>query len=169
MRRAAAHIRGRVLDFGCGTGQLAGSLAPEHYIGYEIDPGSLAEARERYPDHLFSDRLPSVTEKFDTIVLLAVIEHLPNPYHALQDLRQRLRRGGHIVLTTMTPACRRLHETGAMLGLFSAEAASEHHALLDRNDLHRMACSLGMSLTHYRRFLCAGNQLAVMAPEADRP
>ena len=163
MREAVPHIRGRVLDFGSGAGELAEHVAPENYTGYEIDPAGLAESRRFHPHHVFGSELPPPDQRFDTIVLLAVIEHIQDPLAALRDLRERLGSGGRIVLTTMSPACRRIHEVGAKLGLFSPEAAHEHMALLDRHTLTRMAAELGLSLPLYRRFLLGGNQLAVMA------
>ncbi|MBN1510467.1 MAG: class I SAM-dependent methyltransferase, partial [Phycisphaerae bacterium] len=42
---------GRVLDMGCGTGSLADIVAPQQYLGVDIDAESVRLARRRHPDH----------------------------------------------------------------------------------------------------------------------
>ena len=40
------HLRGRVLDLGCGGGRLAQWVEPASYLGFDIDPASLAGCNE---------------------------------------------------------------------------------------------------------------------------
>ena len=84
-------LRGNVLDVGCGSGALANHVAQGNYTGVEIDEESLAICRQTYPGHNFLSELPSPAEKFDTIISLAVIEHVKSPDIFLQDLAVRLR------------------------------------------------------------------------------
>src|SRR3546814_16456060 len=76
---AKPFLKGRALDFGCGSGGLAALIDSERYLGVEIDPESLREAQKTYPNHSFQDTLPNDVEKFDTIISLAVIEHVSDP------------------------------------------------------------------------------------------
>jgi FkbM family methyltransferase len=40
-----------VLEFGCGVGRIASLFEPERYLGVDINPASIAEARRRNPGH----------------------------------------------------------------------------------------------------------------------
>ncbi len=159
---------GRVLDMGCGTGSLAGVVAPQRYLGVDIDAESVRLARRRHPEHTFltldefhdGRTLPG----FDLIVALAVIEHVPEPGPWLARLAAHLNPGGRIVLTTPHPAWRRVHDLGAAAGLFSREAAEEHQTLLDQPTVGGLAVRAGLEMVHSRRFLLGANQLFVLCP-----
>lgn len=74
-----------MLDVGCGTGALAAFVSPDCYLGVEIDYDSLAKARA-YPWHRFEGALSNSGERFDTVIALAVIEHVPDPAGFLREL-----------------------------------------------------------------------------------
>lgn len=46
---------GTLLDYGCGFGDLS-EWWPADYIGYDLTPEMLAQARIKFPDRLFVDR-----------------------------------------------------------------------------------------------------------------
>lgn len=157
------HIRGRVLDIGCGNGALAAFVAPCLYLGVDRDQQALAAARAAFPRHQFSSWLP-LDGGFDTVAGLAVIEHLKAPQAALREWSAMLSQNGRIVLTTPHRSFRRLHELGSRMGLFSCEAAQEHEEMFDRASLTALAQAAGLRVNHYRRFLCGANQLLVLTP-----
>jgi 2-polyprenyl-3-methyl-5-hydroxy-6-metoxy-1,4-benzoquinol methylase len=165
LRVARPWLQGRVLDVGCGSGALAAELPPPRYLGVEIDPLSLQLARERYPGHRFAGELPPAGETFDTILSLAVIEHVPDPAGFLGALAGRLAapHWARIVISTPHPAADWIHHTGAAIGLFSRHASEEHEQLLDRRALERLGAQAGLRMVSYRRFLLGANQLAVFA------
>jgi 2-polyprenyl-3-methyl-5-hydroxy-6-metoxy-1,4-benzoquinol methylase len=157
-----------VLDFGCGVGELAGYVQPADYLGVDIDWGSIAEARRRYPRHAFQTLEEFESGEsgtaFDVISALALVEHLPNPVVWLASMRSRLGPAGRIILTTPHPSMRWAHELGARFRIFSREAAEEHQDLLDRAALQSLATAAGLRMVRYRRFLCGCNQLAILQP-----
>lgn len=167
-RFAAARpfISGRVLDVGCGTGRLTKYSTPGNYFGVEQDAESLREARASNPGYTFYDQLPPASEKFDTIVALAVIEHTPSPELFLQGLACRLasKSASRIVISTPHPTMDFIHTLGSKLGIFSAHASEEHETLLDKRALKRCGFQANLSLGVYRRFLLGANQLCVYFP-----
>lgn len=161
-------LRGRVLDFGCGSGALAQLVPADRYLGVEVDAVSLRLARSKFPGHRFVDALPVPAEgMFDTVVLLAVIEHVAEPVACLRALAARLAPAdeARLVLTTPHPWSDRIHDAGSALGLFSRHANEEHEQLLDRRRLADVGRAAGLRLVAYRRFLGMLNQLAIYALE----
>ena len=156
-------LNGRVLDVGSGSGVLAQYVDAETYLGIERDQLSLDKARSNFPQHAFQSDLPPLGEKFDTIVTLAVIEHVANPGLFLKDIAARLDENelAHIVCTTPHPSMDWIHTVGSAIGLFSQHANDEHEDLLDFARLTSVGEEAGLELTNYKRFLMGANQLAV--------
>jgi 2-polyprenyl-3-methyl-5-hydroxy-6-metoxy-1,4-benzoquinol methylase len=132
----------------------------------DIDEESLVSARAHHPEHRFQSSLPPPEPAFDTVVSLAVIEHVPDPAAFLIDLAARLRSSSEsrIVCTTPHPAVDWVHTAGASIGLFSRHANQEHEQLLDAARLAALAKGCSLQVSVYRRFLFGANQLAVFQP-----
>ena len=159
-------LHGRVLDVGCGTGLLADWIPPEKYLGVDPDEPSLAEARQRNGCHQFTSSLPCVEKcyRFDTVVAVAVIEHVSDPLDFMRKLVCYLADDAEaaIVLTTPHPWYGWVHRFGAWGGLFSREANDEHQALLGCRALTDLGASCALDLIHYQRLLLGANQLAIL-------
>lgn len=158
---AIPYLKGRVLDFGCGSGALAEYVDADHYLGVEIDDVSLQRARALFPSHRFVSVLPEPTEKFDSIVSLAVIEHVSDPAKFLNTLAAHLNesKASRLIVTTPHPSVDWVHDVGASIGLFSKHASEEHEDLLDKVKLERAGKLAGLRLDSYRRFLFGANQV----------
>jgi 2-polyprenyl-3-methyl-5-hydroxy-6-metoxy-1,4-benzoquinol methylase len=158
---ARPYLSGRVLDFGCASGRLAEWCRPDAYVGVDIDVASLEIARRRHPSFRFAAELPT-GELFDTIVALAVIEHVKDPAALLSTLGALLRPAGRVVITTPDPRLGWAHAAGARVRLFSREANEEHEELLGRARMTEVADEAGLSVAHFRRFLLGANQLFLL-------
>jgi 2-polyprenyl-3-methyl-5-hydroxy-6-metoxy-1,4-benzoquinol methylase len=161
------YLRGDVLDLGCGGGQLISYLGPgQTYTGVDWRADTIHRLRVRYPQHEFYQRdldceplvLP---RRFDTIVLLAVLEHLQSPTTLLAQLREALKPGGCVVMTSPSGWGNWIHKLGARVGLFSQAAADEHYHIYSRTSLAALLQPHGVSLTVFRPFLLGANQLFV--------
>lgn len=164
MDAAAPFIRGRVLDFGCGIGLVCDTVDAARYAGIDIDARVIEIAKSRNPKGRFytldqMDRLKG--EVFDTIVGLAIIEHLPDPLGFLADARRRLAPGGRLVLTTPNPILDWAHGLGSRIGIFARESHDEHQSLMNRKQLSDAGDRSGFRMITFRRFLFGANQLAV--------
>jgi len=102
--RIARDWPGRVLDWGCGYGQMTWLLSRE---GLEVEPfnyvpGLEADERrtlERFPEHqalLSGDpiRLPYEDASFGAVLSCGVLEHVARPGESLDELRRVLAPGG---------------------------------------------------------------------------
>jgi SAM-dependent methyltransferase len=159
------YLKGRVLDVGCGAGGLASEVSGDKYLGVEVDSSSLQTAMENFPNHCFQNSLPESVEKFDTVISLAVIEHVKEPGTFLADLAKHLNLSetARIVITTPHPSMDWVHDVGSAIGLFSQHANEEHEDLLDRDKLELVGENAGLRLVEYRRFLFGANQIAVFS------
>lgn len=157
------YLYGRVLDFGCGSGGLAEFVSSDSYLGVEIDEFSLKTAKNRFPSHRFVSELPDTDEKFDTIILLAVIEHVKDPSALLNKLTKYMSSDpkARIAVTTPHPSVDWVHDLGASLGLFSKHANEEHEELLDKRKLKLAGEKTGLRLLTHKSFLFGANQLAI--------
>jgi SAM-dependent methyltransferase len=159
------YLNGRVLDFGCGGGVLATQVDSKKYLGVEIDEISLQKAKSMFPAHQFSRSFPNTGEKFDTVVSLAVIEHVDDPVSFLRELAEFL-NDGQLVITTPHPSVDWVHDLGAAIGIFSKHANEEHGDLLDQARLEMVGSQAGLKLDIYSRFLFGANQVAVYSKVA---
>lgn len=159
----------RLLDVGCGLTDLPARFPS--YVGCDRNPVVLDEMRRRHPGAVFApwdvdaeEPPPEVAAggPYDAVLMLAILEHLPEPARALGRIAPLLAPGGRLLATTPHPLGRLPLEAGARLGLLSRHADEEHETLLDRSGLERAAAAAGLALAGYRRFLLGLNQLAVL-------
>jgi predicted TPR repeat methyltransferase len=83
---------GRVLDVGCGAGEVGRALRDraDFLAGIEVDPEAAAAARESYDQVVpgrAEDVIDSLAGPFDTILAYDVLEHLERPDDVLRRLR----------------------------------------------------------------------------------
>jgi 2-polyprenyl-3-methyl-5-hydroxy-6-metoxy-1,4-benzoquinol methylase len=158
------YYNGRVLDYGCGIGTLAELIPADRYFGVDVDTESIQIAKTKHSDHSFGlcDELPT-EEMFDSIVSLAVIEHVSDPNGFIENLKDHLNPGGKIVMTTPNPIFEPIHDLGSHIGLFSHDALDEHESLMNRGQIAQLAKDTSMDLELYSRFLWGANQLIVLS------
>jgi SAM-dependent methyltransferase len=97
----------RILDAGCATGDFL-ELAMEKYItcGMDISVAAIQAAEARLPSlkgRLAAQSLESMDSRWkdlDAICLWDVIEHVADPLNVVTGMMERLRPGGHLLLST---------------------------------------------------------------------
>jgi 2-polyprenyl-3-methyl-5-hydroxy-6-metoxy-1,4-benzoquinol methylase len=98
----------RILDAGCGAGDLVAALSADGHDarGMDVSSGAIARALAAAPSLRFDEHAveelpwPVAPESQDVVVSFEVIEHLLRPDRFLAGARDALRRGGRLVLTT---------------------------------------------------------------------
>ncbi len=100
------HIRGRLLDIGSGD-QPYGQLLAAVVTRYDsVDVG------KKHPGQTYvasaSDMSVIPADTYDSALCLSVLEHVANPWQALQEIHRVLKPGGTLILTV--PHLSRLHE-----------------------------------------------------------
>ena len=90
------------LDVGCGDGRFMSALQKQGWevTGTETDPAAAELARKRTGCTVYETPLPPDNQeaKYDLVSLLHVLEHVPDPRETLSSVRERLKRGGKLLL-----------------------------------------------------------------------
>ena len=99
-------------DLGCGTGQLAATLAPfvGHVIAVDDSAAMLNAARKRLAEHRNVtlkrgrlEALPIDDGALDAAILFLVLHYVDDPAAALAEAKRTLRPGGKLLIADMTP------------------------------------------------------------------
>jgi len=101
---------GKVLDIGCGVGDILLLLKKIGFkvYGLEIDKKAVSIARKKGLDvrlGTFKATEGYGNNYFDTIRLYHVIEHLNDPVECLRIARRKLRVGGELIMSTPNVRC----------------------------------------------------------------
>ena len=99
------HINGRILEVGAGRGTYSTYFADHgHLTALEPSEAQSVALRERLKDHpsavVITAQLNGTAApgSYDTVVLLNVLEHIPDDHQALGDIYESLAPGGKMVL-----------------------------------------------------------------------
>lgn len=93
---------GRVLDIGCGGGEVGRTLraaGAQELVGIELDSAVAARAHEVFDEVLEGDAeqiVGSLDREFDTICAYDILEHLYDPATVVERLRRLAAPGAHL-------------------------------------------------------------------------
>jgi SAM-dependent methyltransferase len=139
-----------VLEIGCGSGGTMGWLRTVRHIAYaagvEMMPTAGETARANFDDVEISDvnaaRLEFRADKFDLIIALDVLEHVPDPLHTLRRLRNKLLPNGVVIASIPNVA----HYQVSVPLLFRGRWEYSDEGLLDRTHLRFFTEKTALSL-----------------------
>lgn len=103
--------RRRVLEVGCGTGQVLASLRPLQGVGIDASPRMIAVARRQFADRseLTFATMDAATSQFDALgefdaaISTDTVEHVGNWPAMVGHMVRACRRGGVVAVVTPNP------------------------------------------------------------------
>jgi SAM-dependent methyltransferase len=102
VRRILPLIEGRLLDIGCGHNQLVRAYGGEG-MGVDVHPWEGADMV--LPD---TADMPFEDGQFDTVTIVAALNHIPNRRDVLAEACRVLAADGRIIVTMITPMISRV-------------------------------------------------------------
>jgi 2-polyprenyl-3-methyl-5-hydroxy-6-metoxy-1,4-benzoquinol methylase len=138
------HLHGDILDFGGNKGELRKHVKGK-YTGVNYNYSKLKNRR------------------FDTIVSLAVIEHMEvtEVYAVFMWFEAMLNSEGRICITTPAEAARLPLEIMSALGITDQENLKEHKHYWNEGELRKLAKASGLKVVEYRQFQFGLNQFMI--------
>jgi SAM-dependent methyltransferase len=157
--RIAAERPGRVLDWGCGHGQISHLLRER---GVEVESFDYREGSEtklvtleHFPDieaHVSGDpvALPFPDGRFDVVLSCGVLEHVQQPEASLSELRRVLRPGGRLLVYKLPNRLSYLEAIARRTGLYYHGAYPDDR-VYDRRSAVGLVSSRGFRVDSFRR------------------
>jgi SAM-dependent methyltransferase len=94
----------RILEIGCGPGTIVGYLPPCDYLGFDLSPKYIEQAKKRFPKaHFVCERVSQFSlaneQSFDVVLALAIVHHLGDTEarQLFQIAYDALKPGGKLV------------------------------------------------------------------------
>jgi SAM-dependent methyltransferase len=158
--RITADRPGRVLDWGCGFGQMSHLLARRgiDVEPYDVDPDADGEERralERYPGLTArvtqeEVRVPYEDASFDAVLSCGVLEHVVDPGASLDELARVLRAGGTLYVFKLPNRLSYLERIAKRLGLYY-HGRLEHDRLYTVDTARELVEAHGYAVLEIRR------------------
>ncbi len=96
---AKGNLSFKILDFGCGSGQLAGELKSLGYEAYGCDVflDSKVESQNSFLKKIATEpyKIPFEDEAFDVVISTSVLEHAQNTRECFYEIARVLKSGGY--------------------------------------------------------------------------
>jgi SAM-dependent methyltransferase len=112
----------RVLEVGCGLGDLLAAVKPARGVGVDFSPAMIALARERHPElefHVGDAMEVGAAEKFDYILLADLVNDLPDVQAVFERLQSVAHPRTRLVVSFFNNLWRPVLDAAAKLGLKS--------------------------------------------------
>jgi ubiquinone/menaquinone biosynthesis C-methylase UbiE len=128
----------KVIEIGCGTGDLLASLEPSHGLGIDFSEKMIDIARKKFPDLNFSvddaENL-SLNEKFDFVVISDLLTSLWDVQKALLELKKVCHKRTRIVISTYNSIWEPVLKTAEFFGLKSKQPIQNWLTVADIKNL----------------------------------
>ena len=152
------HIEGNLLDIGCGTNELVRTYNQK---GIGVDVYQWGDVDVIVED---TSKLPFDENTFDTVTIIAALNHIPNRVEVLLEAKRVLKKSGKIIVTMIPPKISRVwhrlrkpwdadqHERGMKEG--------EVYGFSEK-ELERLFLETGFEILFKKKFMFGINNLTI--------
>lgn len=159
IKRSVPYISGKLLDVGCGN-----NLFKYYYSGDTVGVdvyqwGQVDRVVENTAD------MPFDHEEFDTVTIIAALNHIPNRLEVLQEVFRVLKNDGKLIITMIPPVISAMwhflrkpwDEDQKLRGMQEGEVFG-----LSRKHLLKLFDEAGFQFISHQRFMMGVNHLYVL-------
>ena len=159
------YVRGRLLDLGCGSNQLLHRYGCG--VGVDVHPWAGV-------DLIVEDcsKLPFEGCSFDTVALVASLNHIPNRADVLEECRRVLRPDGQVLVTMLAPLTSRIwHWLRAPWDADQRERGMKAGEVygFTRRAMIKLFRAHGFQFVSHRRFMLGFNRVYVFCVQPREP
>lgn len=165
VRKVIPFLNGRILDIGCCVGALVPFISNmDGYVGVDVDENAISIHKRTYPENTLycldvqNEVIPS-GGKFDTMVAMAVLEHLERPDDFLMKYIPLVKKGGTVVITTPTPVGDRIHGFLQKLKIANPVVSDVHFNIYTGRKLIQIMEKHGVKVESVKHFEMGMNQV----------
>lgn len=110
----------RVLEVGCGSGDLVAGLEPSYGVGVDLSPAILRSARDRHPEVVFvegSGEFVELDGVFDYVVLSDLVPYVHDLLRLFENVAAHSHRRTRVIINSYNPTWRPVLGLAERLGL----------------------------------------------------
>ncbi|HLC76884.1 MAG TPA: class I SAM-dependent methyltransferase [archaeon] len=154
----------RMLDIGCGSDfyllrGVSGRI--KSGTGMDIAVKNHTEKNLTIRKARIGGRLPFKSGSFDTVTMIAFIEHITNPGKMLKECNRVLEKGGKIIITTPMPRARVFWEALVGMGMTEEKTTKEHVHYFSPEEIEKLLKDAGFRVLLSKKFEFGMNYMAV--------
>ena len=129
------HLKGRVLDVGCGIGDMLSYR--QNTVGLDVNPLNVDFCQKRQLEaHMMKpDIIPFRDETFDSVLLDNVLEHIEKPSLLFKEIRRVLKPDGILLI--------------GVPGIKGYQSDDDHKVFYDEKKLHALAKKNRFNVNHF--------------------
>jgi SAM-dependent methyltransferase len=95
----AEYMKGRLLDFGCGSKPYKSLINVHEYIGLDIEQVGHSHKNEQIDVYYDGKNIPFADNHFDVVFSSEVFEHIFNIEEIIFEIHRVLKANGHLLIT----------------------------------------------------------------------
>ena len=133
--RLNLHLKGKVLDVGCGIGDMLSYR--QNIVGLDVNPLNVAFCQKRQLEAYIMkpDVIPFKDKTFDSVLLDNVLEHIDKPSLLFKEIRRVLKPDGILLI--------------GVPGIRGYQSDDDHKVFYDEKKLHVLAKKNHFKINHF--------------------
>lgn len=152
------YIEGSLLDIGCGTNELVRSYAGK---GIGTDVYQWGDVDVVVED---TAKLPFDEKSFDTITIIAALNHITNRAEVLIEAKRVLKDSGKLIVTMIPPKISRVwHRVRKPWDVDQSERGMKEGEVygINEKELSKLLSEAGFEITLKKKFMMGVNNLTI--------
>jgi len=158
IRTVLPHIEGYLLDIGCGTNELLKNYSGK---GIGVDVYQWGNVDIVVKD---TSKLPFDKQTFDSITIIAALNHIPNRKEVLIEAKRVLKEDGNLIITMIPPKISRIwHGIRKPWDADQSERGMKEGEVygMSENDLENLLSDTGFEVKIKKKFMLGINNLTI--------